>query len=291
MIKTFHIKGEIFFKGVSIKHSKRNFIFLPQIFKAAYIFIHHIFPKLPIYLSKSRVLSNDSPVFQSYVGGSVLSSRVTPIFRHFLTQMGINFKGTITDLRKAAATLPGKYDPNLHELMAIFLGHSRRTHDRYYRIHVGHNGLTEAFKSLERFQSNPDAQLDDPPSIDSSIQSNSHLTLLNSLSPNFHVHSNVDINDSDENVDYNHSNIGSIDSNQSVNCMTSIHFNSSSTSNVRTTTPLRKDSFSSSILDAFSQIHLEYLPPTVEYANVFLPDPNPSNSITRESFARESIRK
>ena len=31
------------------------------------------------------------------------------------------------------------------------------------------------------------------------------------------------------------------------------------------------------------------LPPTVEYSNVFLPDPNPSNSITRESIARESI--
>ena len=288
------VTEEGFHKLIVVNHKtghiqNATLFFYPEIFKAANIFIHHILPKLPIYLSKSRALSNDSPVFQSYVGDSVLSSRVTPILRHFLTQMGINFQGTITDLRKAAATLTGKYDPNLHELMAIFLGHSRRTHDRYYRIHVGHNGLTEAFKSLERFQSNPDAQKDDPSTIDSTTQSNSHLTLSNSLSPNFPIHSNVDINDSDENVDYNHSNIGSLDSNQSVNCMTSIYCNSSSISNVRTSTPVRKDSFSSSFLDASGQIHLENLPPTVEYSNVFLPDPNPSNSITRESIARESI--
>ena len=64
------------------------------------------------------------------------------LLRKFLLTMGIEFNGTITDFRKAAATLTGKLNPNLHETMAIFLGHSRKAHDRYYRIQYGHDGLS-----------------------------------------------------------------------------------------------------------------------------------------------------
>ena len=67
--------------------------------------------------------------------------------------MGIKFSGTVTDLRKAAASLIRKYAPNIHEKMALFLCHSIKAHDEYYRIKLGHDGLTETFNSLEKFQS------------------------------------------------------------------------------------------------------------------------------------------
>ena len=48
--------------------------------------------------------------------------------------------------------MTGKYDPSLHEVMPLFLGHSRKAHDKYYRINLGHDGLSHAFTKLESFQ-------------------------------------------------------------------------------------------------------------------------------------------
>ena len=131
-------------------HGATMFIY-SQIFSCLTIFIENILPKLPIYATNVSRLTGNSSVFQTFSGQTLLSCRVTPILRTYLSRMGIQFSGTVTDLRKAAATLTGKYSPNLHELMALFLCHSVRAHDKYYRIQVEHDGLTEAFNSLERF--------------------------------------------------------------------------------------------------------------------------------------------
>ena len=55
-----------------------------------------------------------------YAGRTIESSQVTPIPRDYLKRMGLSFKGTISDIRKATATLTGKHDPTLHQLMAHF---------------------------------------------------------------------------------------------------------------------------------------------------------------------------
>ena len=52
------------------------------------------------------------------------------------------------------------------------MGHSRKAHDKYYRLHLGHNGLTRAFQSLEKFQTYPDLSNSDV-SSHSSNNSNS----------------------------------------------------------------------------------------------------------------------
>ena len=70
--------------------------------------------------------------------------------------MGISFSGTLTDLRKASATLTGKFDPKLNNIMAVFLCHSRKAHDQYYCMNVGHPGLINAFKQLDNFQADPE---------------------------------------------------------------------------------------------------------------------------------------
>ena len=79
---------------------------------------------------------------------------MTPILRNFLPKMGIIFTGTITDMRKSATTLTVKINLNIHELMALFLGHSQKAHDKYYRVQLGHFGLSEDFENLESFQTN-----------------------------------------------------------------------------------------------------------------------------------------
>ena len=77
--------------------------------------------------------------------------------------MEINFPGTITDLRKASATLTGKFCPEMHDVMSLFMGHSRKTHEKYYRIHLGHDGLINVFMALEKMQSQPQStKLDFP---------------------------------------------------------------------------------------------------------------------------------
>ena len=126
----------------------------PEIYEAIDVFINVILPKLPNYISNS--LHQDSSVFKTYSGVVLPSSQITPILQKHLSRMGIDFNGTATDLRKCAATLTGKFRPEMHELMALFMGHSRKCHDKYYRVHLGHSGLTEAFKCLETFQTHPD---------------------------------------------------------------------------------------------------------------------------------------
>ena len=125
----------------------------PDIYLALHIFSQGILPKLAIYSNSKSGLTEET-----LNGDAILSSRVTPLLRHYLLSLSIRFCGTITDLRKAAATLTGKFAPDLHELMALFLCHSRKTHDKYYRIHLGHDGLSQAFEKLETFQTNPDVQ-------------------------------------------------------------------------------------------------------------------------------------
>ena len=151
----------------------------PNIYNAAIIYIHKILPKLTIFTSGGRKLTGKSHTFLNYDGSALHSSRITPLLRKFLLTMGIEFIGTITDFRKAAATLTGKIDPNLHKIMAVFLGHSRKAHDRYYRIQLGHDGLSQAFKNLEIFQTNPDASLPSPPIAND--PSYSHGRNINSL--------------------------------------------------------------------------------------------------------------
>ena len=103
-----------------------------------------IIPKLEI-CCLGAPLDRKCHVFQTFYGRDLLSSRVTPILRQFLqNKMSIHFVGTITDLRKAAATLTGKFQPNLHDLMAVFMGHSREAHERYYKIQMGHHGLSQS---------------------------------------------------------------------------------------------------------------------------------------------------
>ena len=129
----------------------------PAIFAALKIFAYKILNLLPHYIRKPHKLSPESFVFQTYFAHPLPSSRVTSILRNRLSQMGISFSGTITDLRKAAATLTGKHNPKLHDMMSAFLGHSRWAHEHYYKINLGHDGLTEAFNNLEIFQTYPDA--------------------------------------------------------------------------------------------------------------------------------------
>ena len=133
----------------------------PEIYLALHTFSEIILPKLNRYSYSNAGLTENSNVFQTFTGETIPSSRVTPLVRHHLLQLGIYFRGTITDLRKSAATLTGKFAPDLHELMALYLCHSRKTHDRYYRIHLGHDGLSKAFEKLETFQTHPDDEVDE----------------------------------------------------------------------------------------------------------------------------------
>ena len=129
-----------------------------DIFQALVTFIDAILPKLPVHREKISHLVDTSSLFQTFQGQPLNTSRITPILRRFLLTLGIKYSGTITDLRKYAATMTGKFDPSLHEVMALFLGHSRKAHDKYYRINLGHDGLSHAFTKLESFQSISDEE-------------------------------------------------------------------------------------------------------------------------------------
>ena len=121
-----------------------TFFLYPNVFNALLLFIRYVLSKLPHIARLSSKLTQSSPVFQTFNGDSIITSRISPILRQSLYKMGITFHGTVTDIRKAAATLTGKYAPNLHDKMALFLGHSRVAHERYYRVNLGHDGLSEA---------------------------------------------------------------------------------------------------------------------------------------------------
>ena len=80
--------------------------------------------------------------------------------RNNLLSLNINFSGTITDLPKATTILTGNFAQNLHELMALFLCHSRKLNDKYYSIHLNHDGLSYSVEKLEKFQAHPDVDCD-----------------------------------------------------------------------------------------------------------------------------------
>ena len=128
----------------------------PEIYSALDIFVNVILPKLPVYSTNKQHITGISHVFQTFNGDVIPSCRITPIVRNYLLKMGIVFIGTATDIRKSAATLTGMFAPDLHETMASFLCHSRKAHDSYYKINLGHDGLSKAFESLATFQSLPD---------------------------------------------------------------------------------------------------------------------------------------
>ena len=110
---------------------------------------------MDIYESNSLVLRKTSLVFQTWSGARLSSSAVGVRFRGAFCQMGISYSGTITDLRKAAATLTGIYYPELHEKMSNFMCHRSTVHHKHYRILMGHYGLTKPFLALEKMQTNP----------------------------------------------------------------------------------------------------------------------------------------
>ena len=127
----------------------------PSTFRALKIFTQIVLPKLVIYSSGKSILDSLSRVFQTFGGQNVESSLVTPFIRRCLKDIEIRYGGTVTDFRRAAASLTGQYKPHLAETMSLFLGHSRRAHDKYYRIQFGHFGLVDAFIELEKLQTDP----------------------------------------------------------------------------------------------------------------------------------------
>ena len=144
-------------------------------------FVNFVVPKLPKFVSGIHTLLKTSHVFYTFDGTVLNSSRLTPLFRKALLNMGISFSGTVTDLRKASATLTGKYFPQMHELMSLFLEHSRKVHDKNYRIHLGHDGLIQAYKALEIMHIQPHSINDiilEPSKIDSILKpiQDSHLS-------------------------------------------------------------------------------------------------------------------
>ena len=124
-------------------HKTGNFqsatLFLyPEIFQALLSFVSIIMPKMPCRYSRNLVLNSDSLVFQTWKGSALSSSLVGIRFQKSLSDMGITYNGTITDLRKAAATLTGIYFPEIHELMSNFVCHSGSVHNKHYRVAMSH---------------------------------------------------------------------------------------------------------------------------------------------------------
>ena len=126
-----------------------------DVFLELYKFVRQILPRIPAFEQQTKSFTTSSNVFITFNGNPITSSNVTPLLRRSLKSIGLNFKGTVTDFRRAAATLTGQINPQLSEKMALFLGHSRRVHDRHYRIQLGHFGLAEVFTELGMMQSNP----------------------------------------------------------------------------------------------------------------------------------------
>ena len=127
----------------------------PDVFQGLDKFVHFILPNIPAYLGKTDFPNADTQVFQRFDGFPVTSSEVTPLLRYSLKKFGLKFEGTVTYFRRAAATLTGQISHHLAEKMALYLGHSRRVHDKHYRILMGDFGLSEMFSQLELMQTNP----------------------------------------------------------------------------------------------------------------------------------------
>ena len=126
-----------------------------DVFWGLHKFVMHILSKIPAFQEKTKAFTSCTNVFNTFNGDPITSSQVTPLLRKCLKLIGLDFKGNVTDFRRAAATLTGQINPSIAEKMALFLGHSRRVHDRHYRIQLGHFGLAEVFTELGMMQSNP----------------------------------------------------------------------------------------------------------------------------------------
>ena len=122
----------------------------PDVFDGLYIFVNQVLPELPVYSTTNSRLNEESLVFQTWNGSPFSSSLVGIRFRKRLAVMDIHFKGTVTDLRKAAATLTGMHCPRLQEMMSGFMCHTSEVQRKHYRVSMGHYGLTEAFYALEK---------------------------------------------------------------------------------------------------------------------------------------------
>ena len=149
----------------------------PNVYRALKLFVQSVLPRLPVYLSKSAQLSGTSPLFQTITGNAIATSLVTPYVRSALEEMGIAYSGTITDFRRAAATLTGQQMPSLTDKMAQFLGHSRRVHEKHYRVQYGHFGLIEAFLQLESMQSNPTTEENVEQDVDDNVSEYDDLSI------------------------------------------------------------------------------------------------------------------
>ena len=116
------------------------------------MFVDIILPKLNL----TCLAFQDTPVhvFRKFSGEVISTSMVTSIIRSALLDLGIYYTGTVTYFRRAAATLTEKFNSDLIEKMALFMGHSRRVHDKYSRVQLGHHGLVDAFEKLENMQNN-----------------------------------------------------------------------------------------------------------------------------------------
>ena len=167
---------------------------------AALFIYNNIFQKLLIFVKDVLprvVLKNQVPsihVFQTFSGNPITSCVVTQIVRSGLLDLRVTYLGTVNDFRRAAATLTGKFNPNLSEKMALFMGHSRRVHDKHYRVQLGHDGLVDAFNTLEKMQTTPfSEQLPKP--VDVISQFNQDIQSSLNISDNSAtLHNNRDLN-------------------------------------------------------------------------------------------------
>ena len=76
-------------------------------------------------------------------------------FQKRFANMAIPFKGTVIDLRKAAATLTVMHYPSLQELMSRFICQTSKVQRKHYQVSMGHYGLAKAFNALGKMQSYP----------------------------------------------------------------------------------------------------------------------------------------
>ena len=84
------------------------------------------------------------------------------MIRRGLLDMSISYRGTVTNFRRAAATLTGCQNPAVSEKMAQLMSHSRKAHDKHYRMQSGQYGLLCAYKVLENMQKNPSLEGPNP---------------------------------------------------------------------------------------------------------------------------------
>ena len=175
----------------------------PEVFSRLFKFVTNILPRIPAFSQNQSPVDESNKVFICFNGSPITSSDVTPLLRGYLKTIGLVFRGTITDFRRASATLTGQFIPHLSENMAQFLGHSRRVHDGHYRMTLGHFGLSEIFKQLEIIQSTPNSSVnlsaefnDTSLTISSPIERNQSYLSLNSLNTFTSVTNDPDVSNS-----------------------------------------------------------------------------------------------